>query len=296
MVKQCVNNQYPSENIEKYQDHFDMFSFPLSDFQKHSIEAIVDGNHSLVCCPTGSGKTLPAEFAISYFTGLGKRIIYTSPLKALSNEKYYDFTKKYPHISFGVLTGDIKVNPDAQVLIMTAEILLNTLFTKTQMKKNGTDSVSNNSSLLFEMDFDTELACVIMDEIHFINDAARGKVWEETIMLLPEKIQMIMLSATLDSPEKFAQWIEDRSNEKEKKEVYLSMSTNRIVPLTHYSFITTNQGLFKQIKKDEVLTKEVKDLIDRPIMIQSAKGIFQEETYHKIKKTLTLLKQKEIYV
>jgi hypothetical protein len=109
---------------------------------------------------------------------------------------------------------------------------------------------------------------------------------------------MIMLSATLDSPDKFAKWIENRptSGEPEKKEVYLSMSTSRIVPLTHYCFVTTNQGLFKKIKKDEALVKEIKDVIDRPIMIKSATGIFQEETYHKIKKTLTILKQKEIEV
>ena len=100
MVKQCNNNSYPEENNEKYKEHFETFPFPLSDFQKHAIEGIVDGHHSLVCCPTGSGKTLPAEFAINYFTQKGKRVIYTSPLKALSNEKFYDFTKKYPHISF----------------------------------------------------------------------------------------------------------------------------------------------------------------------------------------------------
>ena len=291
MVKIC-NNNYSTENDDNYREHFEKFSFPLSDFQKHSIEGIVEGHHSLVCCPTGSGKTLPAEFAIDYFVSQGKRVIYTSPLKALSNEKYYDFTRKYPHITFGVLTGDIKVNPDAQVLIMTAEILLNTLFGK---KNTTIDSTSGKLSLSFEMDFDTELACVIMDEIHFINDAARGNVWEQTLMILPHHIQLIMLSATLDSPEKFAKWIEDRDSSKQK-DVYLSTANNRIVPLTHYSFITTNQGFFKQIKKDEALTKEVKDMINHPIMIQSAKSEFQEANYHKIKRTLNLFRQKDVYI
>ena len=293
----CANNNYPAEKNETYKEHFDTFAFPLSDFQKHAIEAIVDGQHSLVCCPTGSGKTLPAEFAVQYFTSRGKRVIYTSPLKALSNEKYYDFTKKYPHITFGILTGDIKVNPDAQVLIMTAEILLNTLFTKKQMASTQTSvsSASAPMSLSFEMDFENDLGCVIMDEIHFINDASRGNVWEQTLMIIPLHIQLVMLSATLDSPEKFAEWIEAR-DETHQKSVYLSTSNHRIVPLTHYSFITTTQGLFKQIKRDETLTKEIKDTIDRPILMQTAGGQFQEPNFHKIKKTLTLFKQKDIYI
>jgi superfamily II RNA helicase len=291
MVKICSDNSYASEKNAKYADHFGVFSFPLSDFQKHSVEAIVDGHHSLVCCPTGSGKTLSAEFAIRYFTGKGKRIIYTSPLKALSNEKYYDFTQKYPEISFGVLTGDIKLNPDAQVLIVTAEIMLNTLYGKMAQTTAGASS----SALSFEMDFETELGCVVMDEIHFINDAARGGVWEQTLMLLPLHIQLVMLSATLDSPEKFAEWIESR-DPKISKEVYLSTSSHRIVPLTHYTFITTPEGLFKTIKKDEALCKEIRDLINKPLMIQSATGIFNEPTYHRVKKTLALISQKEIYV
>lgn len=297
MVKQCNNNSYPEENNEKYKEHFDTFPYPLSDFQKHAIEGIVDGHHSLVCCPTGSGKTLPAEFAIEYFTQRGKRVIYTSPLKALSNEKFYSFSQKYPHISFGVLTGDIKLNPDAQVLIMTAEILLNTLFTKKHDPRQNAAVKVGAAALSFEMDFDNELGCVIMDEIHFINDAARGKVWEETLMILPQHIQLIMLSATLDSPEKFATWIEARYPiSPANKHVYLSTSNTRIVPLTHYSFITTNQGLFKQIKRDEVLTKEIKDMIDKPLLIQSATGQYNEPQYHKIRKTLELFRQKEIYV
>ena len=88
MVKIC-SEKYPSENEDLYKEHFEKFSFPLSDFQKHSIEAIITGNHTLVTAHTGSGKTLPAEFAIQYFVEKGKRIIYTSPIKALSNQKYY---------------------------------------------------------------------------------------------------------------------------------------------------------------------------------------------------------------
>ena len=115
-------------NDKEYQQYFEQFSFPLSDFQKYAIEAIVEGHHVLVTAHTGSGKTLPAEFSIEYFIGQGKKVIYTSPIKALSNQKYYEFTQKYPNISFGLITGDIKINPTADVLIMTAEILMNYLW------------------------------------------------------------------------------------------------------------------------------------------------------------------------
>ena len=111
-----------------YEQYYNQYPFPLSTFQKYAIEGILKGEHVLITAPTGSGKTLPADFAITHFTSLGKKVIYTTPIKALSNQKFYEFSQKYPDISFGILTGDIKINPQAQVLIMTAEILLNTLY------------------------------------------------------------------------------------------------------------------------------------------------------------------------
>ena len=127
MVFIC-NQPYPNESNERYSEYFEWFPYVLSDFQKYSIQAIVEGQHSLITAHTGSGKSLPAEFALQYFHKKGKKTIYTSPIKALSNQKYYEFTQKYPEISFGLITGDIKLNPTADVLIMTAEILLNALF------------------------------------------------------------------------------------------------------------------------------------------------------------------------
>ena len=137
MVKTCIN--YSEINKEQYKEYFDKYSFPLSSFQKFAIEAIVDGHHSLSCVPTGSGKTLPALFAIDFFVNKGKKVIYTSPIKALSNQKYYEFTQKFPNISIGLLTGDIKINPEADVLIMTAEILQNTLYRKKQKSIQESD-------------------------------------------------------------------------------------------------------------------------------------------------------------
>jgi len=291
MVKIC-SNSYPSHNEETYSQYFDKYPFPLSSFQKFAIEAIVEGNHILITAHTGSGKTLPAEFAIEYFASRGKKVIYTSPIKALSNQKFYEFTQKFPHISFGILTGDIKTNPEANVLIMTTEILMNTLYAKNRK------DVKTNSLTMFEMDFNNELACVIFDEIHYINDLDRGKVWEETIMMLPQHIQMVMLSATLDSPEKFALWCETRGQTCEnpyEKQVYLTTTYERVVPLTHYSFITCTQGLFK-ILKDKQLEMEIMKTTNTLHIIQDARGNFNEINYQRIHKILKTFQDKNYYV
>jgi ATP-dependent RNA helicase HelY len=208
MVKICSLTSYPKESEEKYKCYFEKYEYPLHIFQKYSIEAIVEGNHILATAPTGSGKTLPGEFSIDYFHSKGKKVIYTTPIKALSNQKFYDFTNKYKDISIGLITGDIKTNPDADVLIMTTEILLNKLF---QIKSNNVTKIPE-SSISFEMDIENELGCVVFDEIHMINDQSRGHVWEQCIMLLPKHIQMIGLSATLDNPERFALWLENKGD------------------------------------------------------------------------------------
>ena len=298
--------------------HFNKFDFPLSPFQKFAIEAIVTGNHSLSCVPTGSGKTLPALFAIEFFTAMKKKVIYTSPIKALSNQKYYEFKQKFPHLSIGLLTGDIKINPEADVLIMTAEILQNTLHLRRDKQLSSVDILTVNEvpakavPALFEIDFDTELGCVIQDEVHMINDVDRGHVWENIIMLLPSNIQMIMLSATLDNPIKFAQWIESchhdntdidcisstsstSSTSSRKPQVYLATSTHRPVPLTHYSFIATTNALYKTIKdKDE--QARLRRQMNTLHVIQTAKGTFNDSKYHEIKKTTDLLSEKKVFI
>ena len=136
MVKLCTDT-YPTNS--EYECYFQDYKFPLSDFQKYAIEAIVEKQHILITAHTGSGKTLPAEFAIEHFVAQGKKVIYTSPIKALSNQKFHEFSKKFPHISFGILTGDIKFNPEADVLIMTTEILRNTLLQKNVDKKDDSN-------------------------------------------------------------------------------------------------------------------------------------------------------------
>jgi superfamily II RNA helicase len=289
MVKVCSITGYNKESELKYQNYFEKYDYPLHIFQKYAIEAIVEGQHVLVTAPTGSGKTLPGDFSIDYFHSKGKKVIYTTPIKALSNQKFYDFTNKYKDISVGLITGDIKTNPDADVLIMTTEILLNKLF---QIKSNTTVPTS---SISFEMDIENELGCVVFDEIHMINDQARGHVWEQSIMMLPKHIQIIGLSATLDNPEKFALWLENKGEytETPEKVVYLASKLTRAVPLTHYGFITTTSGIFKAVK-DKAAQEEIKSFINKPFVLQNAKGEFNDQEYHKMNKMTTLFERNNV--
>ena len=222
------DKQHLNADIQQY---FDFWPFELSNFQKWAIDGIVNEKNVVITAHTGSGK-LPAEFAIRYFHSKNKKVIYTTPIKALSNEKFNDLQRKFPEISFGILTGDIKYNPEADVLIMTTEILYNTLFQKMILKKNVL--TSDKIELHFDIDIETELGCVVFDEIHYINDKDSGRVWEESIMNLPKQVQIIGLSATIDAPENFCKWIE---NVKER-ETWLCTYHKRIVPLTHYAFVT----------------------------------------------------------
>jgi superfamily II RNA helicase len=268
-----IEEENPEDDISQ---HFREFAYELSDFQKHAIKAIVNGHHVLVCAPTGSGKTLPAEFAIRHFIRQGRRVIYTSPIKALSNQKYHEFSKKFAAfgITVGLCTGDIKTNPTADLLIMTAEILNNRLFQMTESSQP-----SNQSNLSFAMNLETELAAVIMDEVHYINDESRGHVWEQTILTLPPQIQMIMLSATLDGPEKFAEWIESTRPKDDPKKVYLAQTITRIVPLSHYAYVPPAPLAITKAVKTTPLEPLVKNHTNKLITLQTANGVFQPTGY-----------------
>ena len=290
MVKICPFS-YPTENETIYNIFYQQFKFHLHDFQKWAVESIVTGNHVLITAPTGTGKTVPAEFALNYFHSIGKKTIYTCPIKALSNEKFYDFIKKFPHINIGLVTGDISCNPNADVIIMTLEILMNKLYNKN----------INNKTTSFELDIEHELGCVVFDEIHFINDEKRGTNWEQTIMMLPSHIQIIGLSATLDHPENFAQWLENTLNNNSvensvvEKQVYLCRKLIRSVPLIHYSFIASNSSVNKIIK-DKALQQEIQQVVNKPIVIQNEKNIFNDVNYQKINKILNLFHKNDIRI
>lgn len=282
MVKIC-SFSYPSENEINYNNFYNQFNFSLHDFQKWAIESIITGNHVLITAPTGTGKTVPAEFALNYFHSIGKKTIYTCPIKALSNEKFYDFTRKFPHINIGLVTGDISCNPNADVIIMTLEILMNKLY-------------NSNKTTSFEIDIENELGCVVFDEIHFINDEKRGTNWEQTMMMLPSHIQIIGLSATLDHPENFAQWLENTLNKNSlRKEVYLCRKLIRSVPLIHYSFISTIASVNKIIK-DKTIQQEIQQMVNKPIIIQNEKGVFNDLNYQKINKILNLFLKNDIQI
>ena len=173
------------------------YSFPLDPFQRDAIRAIADDKSVIVSAPTGSGKTLVAEFAIHAALARRRRIAYTTPLKALSNQKYADFCRQFGAEHVGILTGDVKVNARAQVLVMTTEILRNMFYT------GGLEG----------------LEFVVLDECHYMGDEGRGTVWEEIIVNAPKDVALVALSATVRNIGEIADWI--------------SIVHRPIVPITH---------------------------------------------------------------
>jgi ATP-dependent RNA helicase HelY len=164
------------------------YPFVLDDFQLEAIEAISRGESVLVSAPTGSGKTVIGEFAVSLALQEGGKAFYTTPLKALSNQKFAELTAVHGPDKVGLLTGDNSINPQASVVVMTTEVLRNMIYER--------------SGLL------TDLRFVILDEVHYLQDRYRGAVWEEVIIHLPLDVKLVSLSATLSNAEEFADWIQ----------------------------------------------------------------------------------------
>ena len=186
------------------------FPYELDTFQLNAINSIEKGNNVLVTAHTSAGKSTVAEYGIAKAISLGKKVIYTSPIKTLSNQKFNDFKKTYE--SVGILTGDIKQNPDSDVLVMTTEILRNMLF--------------KNSEII------NDLFCIVFDEVHYINDMDRGHVWEETIIMIPQNIQIIMLSATIENSETVCKWISLKG-----RNIDIVGTKFRPVPLSHNIYV-----------------------------------------------------------
>jgi superfamily II RNA helicase len=169
-----------------------LFPFALDDFQKQAIAALNANKSVVVCAPTGSGKTLVGEYAIYRALSRGKRVFYTTPLKALSNQKLRDFRQQFGSENVGLLTGDVCINRDAAIVVMTTEIFRNMLY--------GTPIGEVGTSLL-------GLEAVVLDECHYMNDKDRGTVWEESIIYCPKNIQLVALSATVDNSEELTDWL-----------------------------------------------------------------------------------------
>ena len=188
------------------------FKYQLDTFQINGCQAIAKNENLLVTAHTGSGKTALALYAISKTLSENKKVIYTSPIKTLSNQKYAEFSEHFK--SIGILTGDIKINPMADLLIMTAEILRNSLLKKCNIYS----------------DFNiNDVGCIILDEIHYINNQERGHVWEEILISLNPNIQLVMLSATINKPNEFVNWIIKLKN----INCCLTTTSKRPVPLHH---------------------------------------------------------------
>jgi superfamily II RNA helicase len=169
----------------------ELFPFPLDEFQKNAIDALNLDKSVVVCAPTGSGKTLIGEYAIHRALACGKRVFYTTPLKALSNQKYRDFEDRFG-MNIGLITGDIVINPEAAIVVMTTEIFRNMLY-ETPIGQVGTSLEG--------------VQAVVLDECHYLSDRSRGTVWEESIIYCPPPIQLVALSATIGNPEEFTAWI-----------------------------------------------------------------------------------------
>jgi superfamily II RNA helicase len=284
-----IQKDLVSNDSEEFHKVLQKWPFELSPFQKNAITGLMNGKNILITAHTGSGKTLPAEFAIDYFISKGKRVIYTGPIKALVNQKFHDFSEQFPNISFGLMTGDNKFNPEAQCVLMTQEILRNTLFQQQLFGDSGILDDSKKDILTFDMDIKNDLGCLIVDETHFINDSGRGRVWEETYMMMPKEIQLLMLSATLDKVNKFCDFIEKRGG----PEIWVCPTEKRVVPLTHYCYLTIPESNFKSMtSKDKTAYM---DNFNKLIPVKTQKKNFKEENYHKVKKTVKFLDLKHIF-
>ncbi|MCM8823989.1 MAG: DEAD/DEAH box helicase [Candidatus Omnitrophica bacterium] len=193
----------------------------LDEFQKTSIEFAKEGYSIIVSAPTGTGKTLIAEYIINDCIKKNRGVVYTAPIKALSNQKFRDFSAKYPN-NVGILTGDVSINPFAPILIMTTEIFRNAILTDTQRFNNR--------------------EWAIFDEIHYLDDIERGTVWEETIILLPTHMRILALSATIPNIDDFVKWLSSVHSFPLKKII----EKKRPVPLNFY--FQCNNTFFESFK------------------------------------------------
>ncbi|MEM9382892.1 MAG: DEAD/DEAH box helicase, partial [Planctomycetota bacterium] len=213
--------------------------FQLSRFQLQAVEGIRAGRNVLVSAPTGAGKTLVAEYAIETAVRAGARCIYTAPIKALSNQKYRDF-RDDPVIDVGLMTGDVTIHRSARVLIMTTEILRNAIF---------------ESPRLLD-----DVAYVVFDEVHYLDDRERGTVWEESLIFMPPKTRVIALSATVANVEELGGWM----REIRPQELDVIVDERRPVPLSHWVH-TPGLSTFdaSNVKKSRRMA-ETRGLFDAP--------------------------------
>ena len=229
------------------------FEFEFDPFQITACHAVEDGKGVLVAAPTGAGKTVVGEFAAYFALQAGKKCFYTTPIKALSNQKYSEFVAKFGEDRVGLLTGDTSINGEADILVMTTEVLRNMLYA-------GSNTLTN-------------LGCVVMDEVHYLADKFRGAVWEEVLIHLMESVQVISLSATVSNAEEFGEWLGEVRGETE-----VIVSEIRPIPLFQHVLIGSRlMDLFEQPGKinPEILQRE-REAIRRSSLGRNRRGRFTE--------------------
>lgn len=235
--------------------------FTLDPFQAEAVQALEEGISVLVAAPTGTGKTLTADYLIEKIVNEGGTIVYTAPIKALSNQKYRQYCKMFGEEMVGLITGDTVIRRDAPIRIMTTEILRNVLLQgETDLSQHVTDEEERRSfeetvtASTTRMEDVDELGAVIIDEIHFIDDPDRGTVWEELLIYLPSHIQILGLSATLSNLEEFAQWLSDIRGH----EVKVVREETRAVPLV-FNVANRDAGIVDPVQFNKAYVKWKKD-------------------------------------
>ncbi len=245
------------------------FDFELDDFQKEAVACIDNGTSVVVCAPTGAGKTCIAEHAIHKALEENTRLFYTTPLKALSNQKFYDFGRKYGEGNVGLLTGDTSINREAPIVVMTTEVFRNMLYN------------TNFGSLKDNL---RDVKYVVLDEVHYMNDEQRGTVWEESIIYCPSNIQIIALSATIANSKELCEWINTVHSKTEH--IYTDF---RPVPLRHFYFDSS--------KPTEILPLLTPDgKINRKIKPEKRMNYYsrQAKKRNNVKDVILVLQKKEM--
>ncbi|MEX0913865.1 MAG: DEAD/DEAH box helicase, partial [Demequina sp.] len=205
------------QQFSDLQQFEESLSFPLDEFQRHACEAVAQGHSVLVAAPTGAGKTLVGEYAVRHAFERGDKAFYTTPIKALSNQKFNDLRAVYGPDSVGLLTGDTSINSEAQIVVMTTEVLRNMIYAKSRTLDR--------------------LGVVVLDEVHYLADRFRGSVWEEVIVHLASRTAIVALSATVSNAEEFGAWLHEV-----RGDTRVIVSERRPVPL--WPHVLVREGLF----------------------------------------------------
>ncbi|HEX2400464.1 MAG TPA: RNA helicase [Mycobacterium sp.] len=219
----------------------EQLSFKLDDFQQRACQAMENGHGVLVCAPTGAGKTVMGEFAVHLALAAGRKCFYTTPIKALSNQKHNDLVARYGPERIGLLTGDQSINGDADVVVMTTEVLRNMLYA--------------NSPALYGLSY------VVMDEVHFLADRMRGAVWEEVILHLPDDVRVVSLSATVSNAEEFGGWMQTV-----RGDTTVVVDEHRPVPL--WQHVMVGKRLFDLFDYRASKTKSGRELLVDPELLR----------------------------